>query len=264
MEGMTGTTEVAEERVESQEVVEETREVVSPVETEEVVEGATAEEAEEEKKPEPRRKTAQERIDELTRKRREAEREAAYWKAQAEQSKLSGPPVQENFETFDEFVTAAIDYRDRQKAIEARKADEDLRLKASVQVFNENAAELKAQNPDFDEVVERPVFTDTMRRMLLGMDNGPKVAYHIGKNATIAGKFANLSPEAQIYEIVKLEQSLTLAEKTKKTTSAPPPIDPVGTPSATEKDPSSMSIAEWMEWDRQRHLAKLEQKIKGG
>jgi molecular chaperone GrpE (heat shock protein) len=220
------------------------------------------EEPQEEPKDEPakRKKTAQERINELTRQRREAEREAAYWKSQAEQTKK---PVQEDFDDFNDYIAAAIDHKERLKAAENIKKDMELRKKAALDVFKENATEIKAKNPDFDEVIERPVFTDTMKSVIFAMDNGPTVAYHIGKHPEIAGKFVHLAPEQQIYEIFKIEQSLLLSENKKKISSAPPPIEPVGITGTSEKDPSKMSTAEWMEWDRQREIAKLKHKLGG-
>ena len=220
------------------------------------------EEPKDEPKDEPakRKKTAQERINELTRQRREAEREAAYWKSQAEQTKK---PVQEDFEDFNDYIAAAIDHKERLKAAENIKKDMELRKKAALDVFKENATEIKAKNPDFDEVIERPVFTDTMKSVIFAMDNGPAVAYHIGKHPEVAGKFVHLAPEQQIYEILKIEQSLLLSENKKKISSAPPPIEPVGITGTSEKDPSKMSTAEWMEWDRQREIDKLKNKLGG-
>ena len=220
------------------------------------------EEPKEKPKEEPakRKKMAQERINEITRQRREAEREAAYWKSQAEQTKT---PVQEDFEDFNDYIAAAIEHKERLKAAENIKNDMELRKKAALDVFRENAMEIRTKNPDFDEVVERPVFTDTMKKTIFAMDNGPSVAYHIGKHPEIAGKFVGLAPEQQIYEIFKIEQNLLLSEKKKKTSSAPPPIEPVGITGTAEKDPSKMSTSEWMAWDRQREIDKLKHKLGG-
>jgi hypothetical protein len=96
-----------------------------------------------------------------------------------------------------------------------------------------------------------------MRKAIFSLDNGPMIAYHLGNNRDVADAIVKLSPERQVYELYKLETKLLLAQKTKTKTDAPDPIVPVGGITQSEKDPSKMSIGEWMEWDKQKRLDKL-------
>jgi hypothetical protein len=100
---------------------------------------------------------------------------------------------------------------------------------------------------------------------LLNSDNGPELAYFLGRpeNRTTAEKIRNFPVEIQLYELGKLEASLLVAKKTKKVPSAPPPLTPVGMGTGGEEDPSKMSTAEWMEWDKKRTLERLSKKHGG-
>ena len=70
----------------------------------------------------------------------------------------------------------------------------------------------------------------------------------------------------QAKEIGKIESKLSDNPPIKKSTSAPPPINPVtsrssGNPSYDTTDPRSiktMSTSEWIEADRQRQIRKYE------
>jgi hypothetical protein len=102
-----------------------------------------------------------------------------------------------------------------------------------------------------------------MRYAILNSDTGPELAYFLGlpENRDTALKIQSLSPDRQYYEMGKLETKIALAQKTKKVPSAPPPISPVGmSGTGGEVDPSKMSTAEWMAWDKQKTLDKLKAK----
>lgn len=244
-------TEVAEEAVEQPEVKEPAEEVKA----EEVVE-----------KP---KKTAKERIDELTRKRRDAEREAEYWRKKALETtpppKVEAPaparPKLEQFETTEAYEDALLAWNDKRKEIETQ-TEKQKREEAEVfQTFQERAKKVREEFDDFDEVVEQPIFSQHMREALLYSENGPSVAYHLGTNPGEAARIRNLPPTLQLLELGKLETKLLLAKQTKKVTSAPAPPTPVGMAGgAKEKDPSEMSITEWMEWDRKQSLEKAKLK----
>ena len=268
--------EPAEEVVESaeEEVVEEVQEEI-PVE--EPTEEPVVEEGEIPIIEPPRKKTAQERIDEITRARREAEREREYWKKVALEKEQTPAPVDtpkgparptlDQFETTVEYEDALFEWRDRVKSIESAATTERVEQETAVRTFNDRARKLREENDDFDEVIEAPVFSPTMRSVLLQSDNGPEVAYFLGKpeNRDQAEKIRNLPASRQAYEIGKLESNLLLAKKTKKVPGAPAPINPVGMGGGgREKDPSEMTTEEWMAWDKQRELDKIKRRLDGG
>ena len=243
--------------------------------TEEVQAEAPAEEVTEE--PPKKKQTAQERINELTRIRREKEREADYWRKVALEKKEASEPTPEpsipkrptldQFESTVEYEDALFEWRDQVRDIKAKQETQQREQESALRTFNERANKLRAELEDFDEVIEANVFSPIMRRAILNSENGPLLAYHLGKpeNWDQAEKIRSLPVELQPYEIGKLESNILLAKQTKKVTSAPAPIKPVGmSGGGSEVDPSKMTTAEWMEWDKQQTLAKIKQKYSGG
>lgn len=259
---------------EAAEVQEEVSE--APVEETEVAEGAPEET---ETPPPPRKKTAQKRIDEITKARREAEREKEYWKQQAlNNAKKEERPAEEptpniparpnlsQFDTTEEYEDALLAWHENRKAMEDAIKRQKAEQEEGFRKFQTAADAVRQKYPDFDEVVERPVFSDQMRLSILNSDTGPEMAYYLGlpENAEVAARIRSLSPERQIYEMGKLDTRLSLAQKVKKVPSAPPPITPVGmSGTGAEKDPGKMSIEEWMAWDKQNTLDKIKHKAGG-
>lgn len=247
--------------------------VEEPV-AEEQVEEPAEEPVVEENEPEPKKKTAQERINEITKARRDAEREAEYWRKVAlEKEKQFEAPVKadnkpdrprlEQFDTTTEYEDALFEWRDRIKSQEETTRRAQTEQEKALETFNEKARIMRDEYPDFDEIIEAPVFSPMMRSVLLQSDNGPEVAYFLGKpeNSEQAKKIRNLPAERQAYEIGKLESNLLLAKKTRKVPSAPPPITPVGMSGGGKgKDPADMTTTEWMQWDKERTLEKLKAK----
>lgn len=272
---------MSEENVEPTETVAPVVEPIEPVEpSEPVVEPTEPIEPSEPVDTDPAKpkQTAQERINEITSKYRgeerlktEAQREVEYWKNLAISGNEPTPkpivksnrPSQSSYETVEEYEDALMGWHDQKKeAVNLENAQKD-NVKKSISRFNENAAKLRKEHDDFDEVVESPVFTDSMRSALFASENGPMVAYHLGTNREIADKIKVLPPEMQIYEMGKLETQLLLAQQTKTTTSAPDPIKPVGSTAVSEVDDSKLTTKQWMEREKERDLAKLTVKIGG-
>jgi hypothetical protein len=257
---------MSEEEVVEEEVIEE-EEIEEEVVEEEVVEEEVIEEEEIKKK-----KTAQERIDEITWKFRNAERQAEYWKGEAEKESgtvetsktpidVSDRPALENFETTAEYEDALFGWYDKKKVVANEETLRAATVKKNVGIFNKNAAEFKKTHKDFDMVVETPVFTDTMRSVLFTMEGGPEVAYYIAKNPQVGSTFEKFSPEQQIFEIAKIQTKMKLAHKTRTITNASDPIEPVGDTGQSEKDPDEMTTDEWMAWNKKRDLAILEKRL---
>jgi len=265
-----------EQAVPVEETAVETPVEETPVEQEEVVE----EVAEETTPPPPKKKTAQERIDEITRARREAEREREYWKQIAldkerekakpedkpEPTTTLPRPVISQFETTEAYEDALLDWNDKRKALDSETKRQAQEQEANLNKFNTAAEEARKKYPDFDEVVEVPVFSPQMRLSIFNSDIGPEMAYFLGlpENRDAATKIRSMPPEKQYYEMGKLEIRLTLAQKTKKVPSAPAPITPVGiSGTGGDTDPSKMTTAEWMAWNKQREIDKLKARSGG-
>ena len=253
----------------------EPTEPVEPVEPTEPIEPT---EPTEPVAPPPKKQTAQERINELTRIRREKEREAEYWKKVALEKKeappepkaeasLPGRPKLEQFETSEQYEDALFEWRDNVREIKSIAQRQEREYESALKEFNERARKLRNEHEDFDEIIDSPVFSPAMWEAVLLSENGPQVAYHLGKseNWALAERIRNLPPSRQLYEMGKVETQLLVATQKKTVTSAPAPIKPVGiTGTGGEKDPSKMTTEEWMAWDKKREIEKLKAKLSGG
>ncbi len=260
------------------EVPAEVAEVQEEAPAEEAIDETVAEAPAEVTPPPPRKKTAQERIDEITRARREAEREREFWKNEALKGREEKPPepsrpslgpsrpTLDQFETTVAYEDALLNWHERKKEVETQVTRQQVAHDESLRTFNQRSRKLREENEDFDEVIEAPVFSPVMRLALLNSENGPAVAYHLGRpeNRDEADRIRRLPIEMQPYELGKLETKLLLIKQTKKVSGAPPPIKPVGMAGGSpEVDTSKMTTAEWMEWDKQRTMEKLKGKYGG-
>jgi hypothetical protein len=222
-----------------------------------------------------KKQTAQERFDELTWKRREAERQAEYWRKKAEEAERKAPeataaaapkglPKEEDFDNYGEFVKAVVAYEfnKRQENTAAERARES-EIQAVI-AFNRKADRLREKFEDYDEVVQRPVFSTAMQKILWQSDNGPQLAYYLGRpeNEKIALRIGNLDEAMAAYEIGRLEQKLIVAAKARKTTSAPPPVKPIA-PLSKPAEGEIKDDDEWFKLEKQREIEKLKKRLGG-
>ncbi len=206
----------------------------------------------------------QERINELTRKRGEAEREAAYWRQRAESAnatpapEAAKKPAIEDFKTADEYLEALSDWKASEKVNEAlSKRDREAaeRAQQTAQQTREQSwsARMDAARksmPDLDEVIgnaDVPI-SGAMREAMLDSDKGPELAYHLAKNPNEAARIAGLSPTQAALALGRLEASLSAAPAPtpKPVSKAPAPLGALNTAaSSATKDPSNMSMDEY-------------------
>lgn len=270
------------------EVLEKTQEVVTPEqeteEEEKVVSETTEEETEEtEEIPEvsvesivsetkkPKKKGVQSRIDELTREKYEAKRESDLLRKKLEEkaetpvvtSDRPMPPAESDFIEPVDYKKARVSYEDdldawKSKHRESTEAQErqQKELTENIAKFNENAVKMRDKYPDFDKVISEPLFTPDMSSEIMGSDYGAEIGYFLAKNPAEALRLSKLSLRGIAKEIGKLEYKFTQA-MSKLTTSAPETLTPVRGDDVLTKDPSKMSINEWMAWDKKRTLEKI-------
>ena len=196
------------------------------------------------------------RIDDITFKRYEAERERDYWKMQAEarlraeqeaaQSQPKQPdvtipvspaPRQEDFETYEAYDEALFDWRYQQrvsKETAQRAADERRQAEAAYAEKARSWADQGSEKfPDFSQVALKepreggPSITPYMAGAIQDSPMGHEVAYYLGRNPKEAAKIAALSPIAQVREIGRLEVKVQTPQQ-RETTKAPSPTAPVG------------------------------------
>ena len=126
---------------------------------------------------------------------------------------------------------------DAQKAENQRLADD----------WNARKDKVTEKYPDYADVAERDDLTITlpMSHAILNADNGPDIAYYLGKNPEEATRIAGLNPLMQVIEMGKL--SAKVAESAVTLTRATPPIRPLRTAAAaaTAKGPNEESMDEY-------------------
>lgn len=267
-----------------EEQVVEQQQDTTPEATPEVVEGQSKEAAEPEGEKQPEQEAqdrdeqgrfkpkVQQRIDEITRARHEAEREAAYWRARAESAGNDGKaqlnssettpakPTIDQYQDYADYVEALTDWKASQatrKAIAERDAEQAQKAEAKIneakaQTWEQRQAQARSEMPDYDEVVGlsdlriAPHVAD----VLMDSEAGPALAYHFAKHPDIAERINGLSPLAAAREIGRLEASMSAVAKpapvSKPVSKAPEPIKPIGSGSGGLSDPAAMSMDQYV------------------
>ena len=220
--------------------------------------------ATEEKKQNPK---LEKRFSELTKQREEARKEASREREAREalekriselEGKAEQKPVEENVKPSPSQFNDAFEYaealaewsaeqailnRDKQEA--ERKAQEE--QQKLVQSWNDRLATVKADLPDYDEMIASAAdisVSDAIRDAMLESEQGPRILYHLAENPELAEKLNSLSTVSALREIGKLEAKFeaNVAPKEAKTeaetkpsiarSKAPAPISPIKTSSA--------------------------------
>lgn len=191
------------------------------------------------------------RIDELTKDKHEARRHAERLEKMLEQiasqqkapeqsiAPAIQPPNPNDFAggQYDpRYIQAQLEYTRASAVDEAKRAvaaeyeqRAQYERQAQAQAKLETAeAATRAKFADYDAVIEgitsdpRLAQNATIRQALLGLDNGPEIAYTLGKNLDVAYEIANMNP---IQAGMKLAELINRAPR--KTSNAPTPIKPI-------------------------------------
>jgi hypothetical protein len=220
---------------------------------------------------------AQKRIDELTRDKYDARREAEYWREQALKAQPKPEPAKvepvklptlAEFE-YDEgkYQAALIQYATQQaeQVVERRltQAEQQRAEQARLGTFAERQRAFAKATPDFEDKVLRdpslPI-SAAMRDVIVDSDNGPEIAYHLANNRAIAERIAALPPHMAALELGRIEGRIE-AEKSAAKRPAPvskapppPPVVEAVEPEVT-KDPEQMTTDEWVKW-REKQLRR--------
>lgn len=227
-------------------------------------EGGSARGEAEASRPRPK-PSARERIDQLTAKRRDAERraEAAEERARRAEEKLQRfeqpAPNESDFASEQEFQAALTAHHLRQLGrqeregdiaearAEAARAEEDAAL-AVQDSFLERAAEFAGTVPDFYEKVSDgslPI-PERVGREIMASAMGPEIAYFLASNRGEAARLSRLSkPQDIAREIGRLEGRLSRPAP-RTVTAAPAPVRAIVTGSGSQSpfDPQKASIDE--------------------
>jgi hypothetical protein len=198
----------------------------------------------------------QKRIDEVTRQKYDAQREAAYLRGlleaasggQPARQQTSGPPAQEQFTSYEEYEQALIDYRVEQKL---EQYQQNQQRETVARTFEERATKFRDGKPDFDAVVRDPSLriTPTMAEVIQASDLGPNIAYHLGTNRSEADRIAGLPPHLQAAALGRIEAAISAPPaQAPKPIAPPPPQTVTGLAAGVGKTPETMSMSEYIEW----------------
>ena len=220
---------------------------------------------------------AEERIGTLTRKWREAQQKAEYYRGLAEGKPApenpatpvvvqpaTPEPQQSDFGDYTEYVKALTDWKTDQKIIafqrEADRKAADTRLKTNATEFQVKLVEGEERFEDFEEVARNPILpiTPAMIEILKDTDYPADVAYYLGKNikeCTMISRMPVLQAarvigriEAEIKSKFVDGKSPTSPAKPKIVTNAPAPVKPIGSAEVVTKDPNKMTQTEYEAW----------------
>jgi hypothetical protein len=219
----------------------------------------------------------QKRIDELTRLRRDAERDRDYWRdhatrqppaqpaAAAPEAARKAPTLADH--NYDEaaYQAALVEH---DKAETARQIRDELKQEQTQQTqrqrrdeFGKREQAFAAKHADYLEVTRDsslPI-SQTMVELLAESDAGPEVLYHLANNRDVAMQIAQMDDKSAARAIGRLEAKLEKpapAVPPKPVSKAPPPPPQIeAVEPAVVKDPSQMSDAEFSKW-RRRQIAQ--------
>lgn len=222
-------------------------------------------------------KGVQKRLDELTRNWREAERREAALLALLQQNRAQPEPAKPiaddkpktlaDFEydeaKFQDYIYGQVEKRAadaaKRELSAAQERDAAERRKSS---FTSKSTEFAKTVEDYDSVVGNPRLhiTPDMAEVIQDSDDGPALAYHLGKNPDVADRIAQLPPKAAARELGKIEARLAFERekaKAEKVSKAPPPPPKVeGTEpvigNVKPDDPESDKLSD-DEWVRRRN-----------
>lgn len=208
-----------------------------------------------------RKQTMQERLNEVTHARREAERKNTRLEAELAQLKGKQAPIAENYDdvgklTADQ-VNHTLDQR-RVKELETEQKDNtDEIMRARAVAWTARVEDFSPTVTDFESVVRSAPLDDKTSEMVVDLDEGPQVAYHLGKNHAEARRISALPPLEKAVALGRLVERLN-APPPRKITQAAAPIDSVGGKSSGGAgfNPEKASVEDFSE--RYRKMKELE------
>ncbi len=153
-------------------------------------------------------------------------------------NKPQGEPQRDQFESYEDYLDAKVEYRATKIAEErlgkfeethqqrSSVQEEHQRVRQLEQRFIENRLALEKDYPDYREVIEdwEPVLGEEAVRTIVQLDEGPLLTYHLAKNPSLEQRLQKTPPHMLGVEIGKILASL---KSPPKASSAPPPGKPV-------------------------------------
>lgn len=190
------------------------------------------------------RKSAQERINEVTAARREAEREAAYWRKvaldshqapqqerKAQEQPRDAAPNPDDFTHGDadpNYLVALAKYEAKREIREEYEArEQSQRLQASRSTFEQKVAEMfpEGEPEGLASLRSLPAIRSEITDVLFTSEKGPLIADHLGDNPSVLRRLEGLPAHLVGFELAKIEAALTkpATPQPNRVTNAPEP-----------------------------------------
>jgi hypothetical protein len=237
-------------------------------------------EGDEEEKPEqppaqPKKKggfqrkieSQQKQIDYLRRVVEEQNALAGQRKPVVEPQRPLEPPRQDQYESYEDFTRATVQYEVAQARAEEqekyREWQAQERQRQVAQSWQERVGSFKQQAADFDDVLaaaDHIQLHPALQQTLMQSDKGPELAYALAKDPERLEFIASLHPEIGRYELARLQRELKTQppqqQKQPPISKAPEPIVPVarGANGSTPVAPDQMALGDYIRW-RERDIA---------
>ncbi len=232
--------------------------------------------------PEPKESSAiekmQKRIDQLTYRLRETERQQARPESPPPAPEPLKPPTKAEHDYDDEkYQAALIAYTEQVAERKAQdlldKRDREQQETARKKTFQERQDAFAKSKPDYAEKVlqnDSLPITSEMAQVIQESEMGPEIAYYLAENEEKAAAIAQLSPFLQARELGRIEAQLEAAKAPPaappKQSSAPPPVpkidatDSARAISSTDPDSDKLSDVEWVKAENRRLANKRKAK----
>jgi hypothetical protein len=218
------------------------------------------------------------RIDEITAKRyaeqRDAEqryqmtaRERDQLRQQLEQRQQEPEQVKtlEDFGydegKYQEHLFQQAEARAEKAALRVRQQESDrVNAERTQRKFKEREVSFEKETPDYRDVAHFAPISDDVGQIIMQAENGPELAYHLGKNKDIALSLSDLPRDVAAFELGRIDAKLSAERATKKAaldaakaakavTTAPPPAPKLdGSNAQVGKDPTQMTDKEFAKW----------------
>lgn len=217
---------------------------------------ATPDEPTEPTQPRDENGRFQKRVNELTRQRYEAQREAQRLQAEMAElrqqvARLTQPPPPDPSQDFPAYVRHLASEEAR-SLVEAQQGQwqqhqEQQRFQTIAQQYATREAEYVASHPDYPEAVEAFVSVvgenPQLAEVLMTSDHGPAVAHYLGSHLDEAASIAAMPPHLAAAAVARIEARVT--PKPKPATSTPAPVPTLGGSAVVQKDPAKLTYAEY-------------------
>lgn len=197
------------------------------------------------------KQTAKERVQQAVARQREAERQSAakdryIQELEGRLAKVPDPSkYDDNAEYTADMLEHRMDKRELDRAKQEKQGAESAQREALAEAWTARVTDFKETAKDFEAVAYSAPISEATALLIAEMEEGPAVAYELGKNHAEARKLDRMTERQKAIELGKIAARIS-APVPIKTTLAPAPIDPVrGRGDTGSKSLEDLSMAEY-------------------